>query len=314
MTTLRARNAVMSSFVVNGFAFASWVSRIPDLRDTLSLSPGRVGLLLLCLSAGTVLALPLSGLVVHRWVRPAPSPSGRCSPPSGCSPWPAGSWPTSVPLTGAALFAYGAGTSSWDVAMNVEAADVERAPGALDHAALPRRLQRRHRRRRARRRGLVAPRRRRCRCRCRHRRAGGARCRARHRPLPADGRGAARGPRPPVRVERLARAAHPGHRPGRHVLRADRGHRQRLAGARHRRRVRRPAGARLLRLRPLRGRHDHRPVLRGGLATRTAGAGAPGHGCAAGGSCSSSTAARWRSSSSASWSGASAPPSASPWA
>ena len=61
-----ARRAVAVVFVVNGFAFASWVSRIPDLRDTLDLSPGRVGLLLLCLSAGTVLALPLSGLVVHR--------------------------------------------------------------------------------------------------------------------------------------------------------------------------------------------------------------------------------------------------------
>ena len=121
-----ARVAVAVVFVVNGFAFASWVSRIPDLRDTLSLSPGQVGLLLLCLSAGTVLALPLSGLVVHRLGPARTVTVGSVLTALGLLAMAGGLWATSVPLTGAALFAYGAGTSSWDVAMNVEAADVER--------------------------------------------------------------------------------------------------------------------------------------------------------------------------------------------
>ncbi len=112
--------------MVNGFAFASWVSRIPDLRDTLSLSPGQVGLLLLCLSAGTVLALPLSGIVVHRLGPARTVTVGSVLTALGLLAMAAGLWSTSVPLTGLALFAYGAGTSSWDVAMNVEAADVER--------------------------------------------------------------------------------------------------------------------------------------------------------------------------------------------
>ena len=42
------------------------------------------------------------------------------------------------------LFFYGIGTGVWDVAMNVEGAEVERRLGAHDHAALPRRLQPRH--------------------------------------------------------------------------------------------------------------------------------------------------------------------------
>ena len=121
-----ARRAVAVVFVVNGFAFASWVSRIPDLRDTLSLSPGQVGLLLLCLSAGTVLALPLSGVVVHRLGPARTVTVGSVLTALGLLAMAAGLWSTSVPMTGLALFAYGAGTSSWDVAMNVEAADVER--------------------------------------------------------------------------------------------------------------------------------------------------------------------------------------------
>ena len=44
---LAARNAVVLAFVLNGFLFASLVSRIPDLRSGLSLDNGGLGLLLL---------------------------------------------------------------------------------------------------------------------------------------------------------------------------------------------------------------------------------------------------------------------------
>lgn len=39
-STLLARNAVAAVFALNGFAFASWVSRIPDARAALDLSVG----------------------------------------------------------------------------------------------------------------------------------------------------------------------------------------------------------------------------------------------------------------------------------
>src|SRR3712207_8434485 len=62
----RASAAVFVVFVLNGFNFASWASRIPAVRDALSLTAAQVGVLLLIGSIGSLAALPLSGLVVQR--------------------------------------------------------------------------------------------------------------------------------------------------------------------------------------------------------------------------------------------------------
>ncbi len=64
--TLRARNAVAAVFAVNGFAFASLFSRMPDVRDGLGLDNGELGLLLLVGALGSVLALPTAGGLVRR--------------------------------------------------------------------------------------------------------------------------------------------------------------------------------------------------------------------------------------------------------
>ncbi|WP_310962671.1 MFS transporter [Nocardioides terrisoli] len=128
MTT--ARRAVAVSFFLNGLAFASWASRIPDVRHTLGLSDQALGLLLLGLSLGSVLALPLSGALVHRF-GPAAVVRGGCVAVGvalvgiavGVSG--VGLVRATVPF----LFCYGIGTSVWDVAMNVEGADVERRLG-----------------------------------------------------------------------------------------------------------------------------------------------------------------------------------------
>src|ERR671910_3429535 len=58
------RSAVLASyavFIASGFAFASWASRIPQVRDRLHLDPSELGLVLLAMAAGSVIALPLSG-------------------------------------------------------------------------------------------------------------------------------------------------------------------------------------------------------------------------------------------------------------
>ena len=36
---LRARNAVFTAFVGSGLGFASWASRIPQIRDTVQATP-----------------------------------------------------------------------------------------------------------------------------------------------------------------------------------------------------------------------------------------------------------------------------------
>ncbi len=121
----RARVAVAVVFALNGFAFASWIARVPAARDRLDLTAAQLGLLLLCLSVGSVLALPASGPVVHR-LAPARSvlTAGVLST-CGLLVLAAGLAWTSVPAAGAGLFLTGAGVGVWDVSMNVEGAAVE---------------------------------------------------------------------------------------------------------------------------------------------------------------------------------------------
>ena len=126
----RAHVGVATSFALAGFAFASWASRIPDTSVALSLGPRGLGLLLLVGSAGSVLALPLSGWVVShlgtaRTVRYGAILAMGALAVVGL----AVSVLHSVAATGAALFGATFGIGSWDVAMNVQGARVEQALG-----------------------------------------------------------------------------------------------------------------------------------------------------------------------------------------
>src|SRR6478672_8730715 len=65
----QVRAGVRSTYIAfsgSGFAFASWASRIPQVRDHLHLDPAALGLVLLALAGGSILALPLSGPVIAR--------------------------------------------------------------------------------------------------------------------------------------------------------------------------------------------------------------------------------------------------------
>ena len=64
--TSLARSGDLAVFAANGFSFASWMSRIPDIRDALDLTPGLLGVLLLSLSAGALIGL-LYYLRVIQW-------------------------------------------------------------------------------------------------------------------------------------------------------------------------------------------------------------------------------------------------------
>jgi fucose permease len=122
----RARIAVGVAFGVSGLAFASWISRTPAIRDALDLSNAQFGLLLLCMSAGAVSALPLSGPLVHAIGPRRTVLLGTSAVTVGLLAVAAGVALGTPPLAGAGLFLTGTGVSSWDVAMNVEGADVER--------------------------------------------------------------------------------------------------------------------------------------------------------------------------------------------
>lgn len=55
-----AHRAVAAVFFCNGLGFASWVSRIPAVRDALSLSEGELGTALFALAAGAIAAFRLT--------------------------------------------------------------------------------------------------------------------------------------------------------------------------------------------------------------------------------------------------------------
>ncbi len=59
--------AVFAVFALSGLNFASWAARFPAVRDALDVTPGQFGLLLLIGAAGSIVALPLSGMVVERF-------------------------------------------------------------------------------------------------------------------------------------------------------------------------------------------------------------------------------------------------------
>lgn len=126
---LRGRNAVAVVFALNGFGFASWVSRIPEARNALDLSPGELGLLLLAISAGSLLALPSTGMLVHRFGAAKIVAAGAAIDAVGLVVVGFGVAAGFVAFAAVGLFVYGFGVGAWDVAMNVEGAAVEREMG-----------------------------------------------------------------------------------------------------------------------------------------------------------------------------------------
>lgn len=123
---LAARNAVALSFALNGLVFASLVSRLPDLRERLELSNGGLGTLLLAISCGSLLALPSTGQVIERIGAGATVRAGVLADTVGLSTATLGAVVGSIPVAALGLFVHGIGIGVWDVAMNVEAAEVER--------------------------------------------------------------------------------------------------------------------------------------------------------------------------------------------
>lgn len=129
LPVLEERVGVALVFAANGFLFACLVARLADVRSGLGLDNGDLGLLLLAISVGSLLALPLTGRVVARLGAGAVVRLGVGLDVVGLVAASVGVVSDQVALTAIGWFVYGAGIGSWDVAMNVEAAEVERRLG-----------------------------------------------------------------------------------------------------------------------------------------------------------------------------------------
>jgi MFS family permease len=130
----RARNAVYVVFIGNGFAFASWASRIPQVRDALRVTPGVLGLILLCLAVGSTIGTPLSG-VITGWLGERRTVAVMSLVTAAGLATVAAGYRYGIAPVAAGLSCFGFGSGAWDVAMNVQGAAVEQA---LGRAIMPR--------------------------------------------------------------------------------------------------------------------------------------------------------------------------------
>lgn len=120
------RRASRCAFLVAGLVVSAWAPLVPYVKQRLDLNEAALGLLLLCLGAGSLMAMPFTGILSLRFgcrrvilvagavlclVLPALA--------AAAQPW----------QLGLALALFGAAIGTFDVAVNVQAVTIEKACG-----------------------------------------------------------------------------------------------------------------------------------------------------------------------------------------
>jgi len=111
-------------FFIAGVAVAAWAPLVPFAKARTDLDTGALGLLLLCLGAGSIVAMPLAGALAS-WFGCRRVLVG--STVLICVALPLLATVSNIPLLVVALFGFGAGLGSLDCVMNIQAVIVERA-------------------------------------------------------------------------------------------------------------------------------------------------------------------------------------------
>ncbi len=122
----RARAAVIAFFVLAGLSFSAWAVRIPDVKQKLGLDDATLGLVLLGMAVGSIVAMTSSGWSIARFG------SRRVTAVCGLLVCVTMVPPVIAPSPGllfAALFLFGAAYGTMDVAMNAQAVLVEEQYG-----------------------------------------------------------------------------------------------------------------------------------------------------------------------------------------
>lgn len=126
----RARAALRATCVVYvclGFGTSAWLSRLPDVRDDLGLTPATIGTMLLIASLGSLLTLPTSGPIVTKIGARASGRIGVLIWVLGIVCAGMGAQGVSIPLATAGLVLIAAGNGLWGATMNIEAGLVQAA-------------------------------------------------------------------------------------------------------------------------------------------------------------------------------------------
>ena len=117
------RSATFLVFGINGAMIGTWLAHIPWLQDHLDISKTTVGLCLLCMAAGALISMPLTGHILDS--RSSASVT-RAATLTFCLMLPLPLVATSPYMLGAILFVFGATNGAMDVSMNAHGVAVER--------------------------------------------------------------------------------------------------------------------------------------------------------------------------------------------
>ena len=120
------RLATFLVFSVNGAMVGTWVAHIPWLQDHLGISKATLGLCLLCMAAGALVSMPLTGHILDR----VPSASVVLwTALVFCLMLPLPLLATSPYMLAAILFVFGASNGAMDVAMNAHGVGIQESLG-----------------------------------------------------------------------------------------------------------------------------------------------------------------------------------------
>jgi predicted MFS family arabinose efflux permease len=117
------RLATFIVFAVNGAMVGTWVAHIPWLQDHLGISKATLGLCLLCMAAGALVSMPLTGHILDRYPSAAVA---RWTALAFCLMLPLPLLATSPYTLAAILFVFGAGNGAMDVAMNAHGIGIQK--------------------------------------------------------------------------------------------------------------------------------------------------------------------------------------------
>ena len=123
---IREQYATRAAFLITGLSMSSWAPLVPFAKARVGVDDGTLGLLLLCLGLGSIVTMPLTGMVTSCW---------------GCRlviatatlvlavVIPVLAFASNVPLLAIAIAAFGAGVGALSVSINVQAVMVENDSG-----------------------------------------------------------------------------------------------------------------------------------------------------------------------------------------
>jgi hypothetical protein len=123
---LRPRAATTAVFFINGAMVGTWIAHIPYMQDRLGVSKATIGVALLCMALGALVAMPASGQILNR------RPSARVVRVTALIYCLLGPLPVIAPTPaalGALLVVFGAFNGAMDVSMNAHGVAVERELG-----------------------------------------------------------------------------------------------------------------------------------------------------------------------------------------